>query len=231
MLEPYEHVQIWWDGDPEQKALAESLGQRKFPTLVFLDQNGQPAYSSIGYKKPVPFLAECVRASDVLGVLVPDDIRQATQGMVTKGALTTKPSSLPAGADTRQPGNFRNSPVSRRTIASEPAARESGIWSPSFLSQDRSGAAAAKQEYSPIKDACFLISSGNPDKAIGILKSILEANPKNASAHYLFGVASVLCHRSAEAAEHYRQVIRLEPASQLSVRARAGLQKIGAPER
>ena len=225
VLEPFAHVQIWWDGDAEQKAFAEALGQRKFPTLVFLDKNGQPVYSAIGYKKPLPFLAECVKASDLLGVSVPDEIRTAVAGLETKGTILTRTAG--------QPGSSKPAAGSpARTTATGVTPRAGVNNSTSSLFAFNSPGLKAPQPdtretYNPLKEACFDISIGKVEKAINILNDFLPGHANNAEAHYLLAAAYVMTRKYELAGEQYRQVIKLAPDSQLGIRARAGLQKIG----
>jgi hypothetical protein len=223
-LEPYEHVQVWWDRDAEQKAYAKSLLDRTaFPTLVFLDANGQPVYRTMGYRKPDAFIAECAKASDLLGVAVPYDTRSASQDQTPTGTVIPRQASAAgrsAGkSHTIEPGIW---------TASKDEQVKHRIASEGFNHAQTDNTHVQNQGvYSPIKNACFEVTSGNPEKGISILNQIVQSDSRNAQAHYLLAVAYVKTRRNNLAAQQYRLVMQLEPNSQLCGLARQGLQKIG----
>jgi hypothetical protein len=83
--------------------------------------------------------------------------------------------------------------------------------------------------YNPLKDAIALMSGGRTEQALTVLADVLKKNPANAEAHYLAGIGWVTMRNYPMAAEEYRVVLRLVPATQLASLAVEGLKKIGAP--
>jgi Flp pilus assembly protein TadD len=211
---------------------------------VFLDQQGQPKYSVAGYKLPPRFIAECVKASDTIGIAVPGEVRAACAGESATGTVL---SGAPAAtATSTTPGNGQSSFVG--TFARNPAARnEQRLWptraTPASAALPAAGSvvvpetgsaaaqapasAPAPVAYSPLREACFDINNGKCEPAIAILNRLVVSNPCDARAHYLLAVAYVMTHRYSPAAQQYTTVIKLSPNSQLGSRAREGLAKLG----
>ncbi|HEY9791505.1 MAG TPA: hypothetical protein V6D22_13975 [Candidatus Obscuribacterales bacterium] len=214
-LEPYTHIQLWGDTDPDAKALMKSWALRPaYPTLVFLDSRGQPAFTTVGYKKPAPFLAECIKASDLLGVAVPDDARAAANGISPNGTVPRqKPQSI-----TKAPVNDPrvNAPSTR-------VQQTADDWPRDLLPHGGMNPNAA---YDPLKDASFNLNAGNYDTSIAILTKVLQSEPRNIRAHYLLAISYVYSHKYGLASDEYKQVIELQPGSRLAVLARQGLEKI-----
>lgn len=86
-MNSYVRIQVWWDRDAEQKAYAQKIGSAGFPTIVWLDADGKPIYRAVGYREPKKFLAECVKAGDLLRVYVPPEARQAAGGIKPVGQV------------------------------------------------------------------------------------------------------------------------------------------------
>lgn len=83
--------------------------------------------------------------------------------------------------------------------------------------------------YNPLKDAISLMQGGKTEQALYVLAEVLKKNPANAEAHYLAGIGWVNLRNYKMAADEYRVVLRLVPATQLAALAIEGLKKIGEP--
>src|SRR5690242_1056806 len=71
--------------------------------------------------------------------------------------------------------------------------------------------AAQAQPPSELDRAIALEQSGQTDRAIALLRSILKANPQSAEAHNWLGVAHLQKNALPEAESEFRQAIRLKP--------------------
>jgi hypothetical protein len=83
--------------------------------------------------------------------------------------------------------------------------------------------------YNALKDAIALMNGGRTEQALAVLAAALKQNPLNAEGHYLAAVGFVTMRDYKMAADEYRLVLRLVPATQLASLAVEGLKKIGAP--
>jgi hypothetical protein len=83
--------------------------------------------------------------------------------------------------------------------------------------------------YNVLKDAIALMNGGRTQQALIVLAAALKQNPLNAEAHYLAAVGCVQMRDYKMAADEYRVVLRLVPATQLASLAVEGLKKIGMP--
>ncbi len=79
----------------------------------------------------------------------------------------------------------------------------------------------------PLREAVWMLESGNAGQSINQLKQLVHANPDNAQAHYLLGVAFVSTRRYADARGEYSEALRIAGASSdIGKLARAGLDKL-----
>ncbi len=78
----------------------------------------------------------------------------------------------------------------------------------------------------PLKKALLALHLHNYEQSMAELDNIVEANPKNAEAHYLKAVILVLTRKYEAAAEEYHLVLKSAPSPTLSRRARIGLSKL-----
>jgi TolA-binding protein len=230
-LEPYEHIQLWGDGDPEQKKLAHSLGGAAYPTIVFLNAKGEPVYKSKGYKKPDRFLADCIKASEILGVSIPEEARALSAGVEPSGSVPAKTPPQTKTDTTGEPAHISAQKDPRRNWVRQaaPAAGQNPFNDPSnsMPPAPANSATMSSGTYSPLKAATFAISSGKYDQARSILNNTIAKDSANAEAHYLLAVAYVMSRQYALAADQYRLVIKLQPGSQAANLSRQGLTKLG----
>jgi Flp pilus assembly protein TadD len=85
-------------------------------------------------------------------------------------------------------------------------------------SPDQSGPASAKapateQRVAQIENARKSIAAGAPDAAVKILKTLVAADPKDADAQLLLGMALALVPRRSEALEVLHHAVELQPDS------------------
>src|SRR5438270_12988051 len=71
--------------------------------------------------------------------------------------------------------------------------------------------AAHAQVPTELDRAISLEQSGQPDKAIVLLQSVLKRDPRSAEAHNWLGVAYLQKNSLTEAEAEFRQAIRLKP--------------------
>lgn len=74
----------------EDKQVEAKYGPRGYPTLVFTDSEGKPAYMSIGFKPTLAFCAECALAIDALKLAMPPEL----QVLIDKKVIELKPSAV-----------------------------------------------------------------------------------------------------------------------------------------
>jgi tetratricopeptide (TPR) repeat protein len=60
-----------------------------------------------------------------------------------------------------------------------------------------------------------LLSENRPGEAVRHVEAVLQANPRDAHAHYTVGLLLDATGRTEEAAAHYREAARIEPANRL----------------
>ena len=82
--------------------------------------------------------------------------------------------------------------------------------------------------YDPLREAVFLLDTKQYKSALTILNQQLNSNPNNTRAHYLRACNYVFLRRYPEAITDYKEVIRLSPGSELSIRAVKGLRQISS---
>ena len=222
-LEPYEHVQVWGDADPEQRALIKRWGlSLAYPTLVFLDRSGSPVYTTRGYKKPEPFLADCVKASELLSVSVPEDARSASANETPSGkVLERKGTAGGANASVTPANGVGQSSAKIWYRNAQPNANDG------FMNSGIPPVHAVAVPLTPLREASFDIANGKYDSAIAKASKIVEGNPQNVDARYLLAVAYVMTRKYAQAVEQYKSVIKLQPNSRAALLAREGLKKLG----
>jgi TolA-binding protein len=78
----------------------------------------------------------------------------------------------------------------------------------------------------PIRRALSALRLAKYDQALTMLSQILQSDPGNSQAHYLKAVAFVMTRHYSQAADEYRQCLKLNPATDIANRARAGLAKL-----
>jgi hypothetical protein len=78
----------------------------------------------------------------------------------------------------------------------------------------------------PMRRALSAVRLAKYDQALTMLSQILQSDPGNSQAHYLKAVAFVMTRHYSQAADEYRQCLKLNPAPDIANRARAGLAKL-----
>jgi hypothetical protein len=78
----------------------------------------------------------------------------------------------------------------------------------------------------PMRRALSALRLAKYDQALTMLSQILQSDPGNSQAHYLKAVAFVMTRHYSQAADEYRQCLKLNPAPDIANRARAGLAKL-----
>ena len=71
------------------------------------------------------------------------------------------------------------------------------------------------------------INSGNFKAAIPVLLKAVEADPNHADAHYQLGITLLGANRIAEAVEHLRRYVELQPSGENAVTAQALVEELG----
>lgn len=83
--------------------------------------------------------------------------------------------------------------------------------------------------YHPLREAIFLMNTGEYARSIAAIDAILKEQPHNAEAHYLKAVVLVAQRQYKSAGDEYRKVFALVPGTPLAGLAAEGLKKIGGP--
>lgn len=87
-------------------------------------------------------------------------------------------------------------------------------------------ASEEKANYSPIKEALYLMSEHKYEQSAAVLNGVIAKNANNIDARYLLAVTYVSMRKYQEATEQYNKVISIAPSSRQAELAQAGLKKI-----
>ncbi len=86
--------------------------------------------------------------------------------------------------------------------------------------------AAATAQFSPIKEALYLIGERKYQDSVTLLTNLLAKNGNNVDARYLLAITYVGLRKYPEATEQYNKVISLSPNSRQAALSIEGLKKI-----
>ncbi len=92
--------------------------------------------------------------------------------------------------------------------------------------KERESKAPVAAANTPLKKAMLEMHLRNYDKSLSQLDDIITTTPKSAEAHYLKAVIYVLTRKYDAAASEYNLVLKNDPSTALSKKARLGLTKL-----
>jgi len=156
-----------------------------------------------------------------------------TPGTANSG---TGPSSI-GGIDTinpAAPGAILPAPgapdaTTSDTSPSDAEGRNSADTKPSPSNQSSSPGAlppVAAKDNTPARRALSEMRLGRYDQCLTLLNQIIQDDPHNSQAHYLKAVVFVMTRHYSQAADEYRQCLKLNPAPDIAKRAQDGLAKL-----